>query len=323
MNTRERFYAIQDALHENGQLELIGEPRMEGSVYEIANLPQIKEAIEAWDSFPWSETPQNLREDIAYLASIQAVPADHFNRMRDRLRQFSSDQLVRADPMQVLEDAVADFDDELYQLEVNLKGSVQQTLERAARAIAIPEALIVDGHISEPRFSQGSLAIYWPMLEDQARTMWDLAMYCWQELKALLIDPATKHLWSVFADEPAEEQETIQKLKQAYIQSRFGADDTLNKICETEGIGINDVKMKSLEIGSMEIEEDVTFKLPLAWRRRRKCTVYGVSMTVRDEQMVIPEDSAAIMLDVARSMSNGTGRVESQPIASDTGTVDG
>lgn len=145
MNTREKFYAVKDALNANGQLELMGEPRLEGTVYEISNLPRVKDALDAWDSFPWSETPQGLREGIAYLASVPSVPVDHFNRMQDRLRTFSNDQLIRAEPMEVLEDAVADFGDEMFQLQIRLEDSIQLTLESAARSISLPEALICRG----------------------------------------------------------------------------------------------------------------------------------------------------------------------------------
>lgn len=174
MNTREKFHTVKNALNANGQLELIGEPRLEGTVYEISNLPQVKDALDAWDSFPWSETPQDLREDIAYLASMPSVQVDHFNRMQNRLRTFSDDQLVRADPMAVLEDAVADFGDELFQLQIRLEDSIHLTLERAARSISLPEALIVEGHLSEPRFSDGSLDIFWSMAEESAKALWNL-----------------------------------------------------------------------------------------------------------------------------------------------------
>ena len=97
--------------------------------------------------------------------------------MNDRLRQFSQSQLAQAQPLAVLEDAVADFDDEMFQMSVEIKESVRQTLERASRAIDIPESLTVEGSISEPRFADGSLDIYWPMTEELARNIWTLAIY--------------------------------------------------------------------------------------------------------------------------------------------------
>ena len=322
MNTRERFYAVNDALNDNGQLELMGAPRLEGTVYEISNLPQVKEALDAWDSFPWSETPQGLREDITYLTSVSSVSADDFNRMQDRLRAFSSNQLVRADPMEVLEDAVADFGDELFQLQIRLEDSIQRTLERASRSISLPEALIVEGHLIEPRFGDGSLDIFWSIAEEPVKELWALAMYCWQEVKALLTDPATAHVWSVFNSRPENDPATVRNMKRDYIQTTFGANETLTKVCEAANIDINEVKETALKIAFIETKEDVTFQWPLAWRRRREHTIHGISMEVRSEPMVPAADLSETMLDVVRSMSNEPEGLDAQEISDDAGADD-
>ena len=322
MNTREKFHTVKDALNANGQLELMGEPRLEGTVYEISNLPQVKDALDAWDSFPWSETPQDLREDIAYLASMPSVQVDHFNRMQNRLRTFSDDQLVRADPMAVLEDAVADFGDELFQLQIRLEDSIQLTLERGARSISLPEALIVEGHLSEPRFSDGSLDIFWSMAEESAKALWTLAMYCWQEVKALLADPATSHVWSVFDNRPENDPDTVRNMKRDYIQKTFGVDDTLTKACEAANVDIDDVKETALKIASIETKEDVTFQWPLSWRRQREHTIHGISLRVRSEPMVISESSAETILDMIKSMSHEAEAPDTVAIADDAGAAD-
>ena len=319
MNTREKFYAVKDALSDNGQLALIGEPRLEGTVYEISNLLQVKDALDAWESFPWSETPQNLREDITYLTSVPSVPVDDFNRMQERLRAFSNDQLVRAQPMEVLEDAVADFGDELFQLQIRLEDSIQLTLERAARSISLPEGLIVEGQLSEPRFGDGSLDIFWSMAEESAKALWTLAMYCWQEVKALLADPATRHIWSMFDNRPGYDPETVRNVKRDYIQTTFGVDDTLAKACEAANIDIDNVKDTALKIASIETTEDVTFQWPLSWRRRRKHTIHGISIQVRSEPMVVTEGSAETILDMIKSMSNEAEALDTVAIADDDG----
>ena len=322
MNTREKFYAIKDALSADGQLELMGEPRLEGTVYEISNLPQVKEALDAWDSFPWSETPHDLQQDITYLTTMSSVSANDFQRMQSRLQSFSSEQLVQADPMDVLEDAVADFGDELFQLQIKLEDSIQRTLERAALSISLPEALIIEGHLSEPRFADGSLDIFWSMAEEQAQELWTLAMYCWQEVKALLTDPATAHVWSVFNNRPENDPETVRNIKRDYIQTTFGANETLIKVCEAANIDINYVKETALKIASIETKEDVTFQWPLAWRRRREHTIHGISMEVRSEPMVPATDLSETMLDMVRSMSNEPEVLDTQGISDDAGTDD-
>ena len=322
MNTREKFYAVKDALSANGHLELIGEPRLEGTVYEISNLPQVKDALDAWDSFPWSETPQGLREDVTYLTSVPSVPVDDFNRMQDRLRAFSNDQLVRAEPMEVLEDAVADFGDELFQLQIRLEDSIQLTLERAARSISLPEALIVEGHLSEPRFGDGSLDIFWSMAEESAKALWTLAMYCWQEVKALLADPATRHVWSVFDSRPENDPDTVRNMKRDYIQTTFGVDDTLTMACEAASVDIDNVKETALKIASIETKEEVTFQWPLSWRRRRELTIHGISMRVRSEPMVVTEGSAETILDMIKSMSSEAEALDTVAIADDDGAAD-
>ena len=322
MNTREKFYAVKDALSDNGRLELMGEPRLEGTVYEISNLPQVKDALDAWDSFPWSETPPSLLEDITYLTSVPSVPVDDFNRMQDRLRAFSHDQLVRAEPMEVLEDAVADFGDELFQLQIRLEDSIQLTLERAARSISLPEGLIVEGQLSEPRFGDGSLDIFWSMAEESAEALWTLAMYCWQEVKALLADPATRHVWSVFDHRPENDPDTVRNMKRDYIQTTFGVDDTLTKACEAANVDIDNVKETALKIASIETKEDVTFQWPLSWRRRREHTIHGISMRVRSEPMVVTEGSAETILDMIKSMSNEAEALDTVAIADDDGADD-
>lgn len=57
MSTREKFYAVKDALDDNNQILLTDEARLENTAYEVSNLPKVKAALDAWQSFSWSETP--------------------------------------------------------------------------------------------------------------------------------------------------------------------------------------------------------------------------------------------------------------------------
>lgn len=317
MNTREKFYAIRDALNDEGQLQLMARPRLEETVYEVYNLPQIKEALDAWASFRWSQIPNDLRADIAYLVTVPSVPADHFHRMQSRLQQFSSNEFVQAEPMRVLEDAVADFGDQLFQMQVQLKASIQETLESAARAISLPESIVVEGSISEPRFGNGSLDIFWLIPESQARALWTLAMYCWQEIKALLSDPATAHVWSVIDKQPDHDPETVRNIKRDYIQTVFGADNTLARACEAAQIDIGNVQSLAVEIASIETKEDVTFQWPLGWRKRKEHVMHGVSVQIRSEQMAIPDHLTETVFDAIKFMHNESETPDPQISTSD------
>ena len=306
MNTREKFYAVKDALDDNNQLLLIGEPRLENTAYEVSNLQEVKAALDAWQSFSWSETPGGLSEDITYLASLPSVSANDYNRMNDRLRQFSQSQLNQAQPLAVLEDAVADFDDEMFQMSVQIKESVRETLERASRAIEIPESLIVEGSISEPRFADGSLGIFWTMAEELARNIWTLAIYSWQEIKAVLADPATSHIWSIFDSNPDYDPDTVRRMKEDYIKKTFGENGKVSEICNAAGIPLRDVQDTTVRIAKAEMTEDVDYRFPLQWRRRRQYTMHGVNMEIRHEQAQIPESQAQVVLEMIQAMSENS-----------------
>lgn len=147
-------------------------------------------------------------------------------------------------------------------------------------------------------------------------------MYCWQEVKALLTDPATRHVWSVFDNRPENDPDTVRNMKRDYIQTTFGADGTLTKACEAANIDINDVKETALKIASIETKEDVTFQWPLAWRRQREHTIHGISMQIRSEPMVVTENSAETILDMIKSMSDEWESLDAQAVSDYGGTDD-
>lgn len=147
-------------------------------------------------------------------------------------------------------------------------------------------------------------------------------MYCWQEVKTLLADPATSHVWSVFDNRPENDPDTVRNMKRDYIQKTFGVDDTLTKACEAANVDIDDVKETALKIASIETKEDVTFQWPLSWRRQREHTIHGISLRVRSEPMVISESSAETILDMIKSMSHEAEALDTVAIADDAGAAD-